>query len=209
MMGMSVSWSVLRVATQVHGMIQAADGWMFLPHQRIIFVERTLPCAPKPPQPSQASLSPFFIFQVALKALETTPAELAHYPRDAEGCCHGTAVSPPSQRFLGGFTAPYLDRGSGSLTRDGPSGIPGGCTKDLSSLSLQCISQVLASLCHSVTTKAPRQPLCSLPVECEGCPGRRTEQGCGCHPPALSLSPSPIPPVHPQFPSAWLPPVLG
>lgn len=60
MMGMSVSWSVLRVATQVHGMIQAADGWMFLPHQRIIFVERTLPCAPKPPQPSQASLSPFF-----------------------------------------------------------------------------------------------------------------------------------------------------
>lgn len=45
---------------------------------------------------------------------------------------------PPSRRLLGGFTPPYLDRGSGSLTREGPPAVPGGCaTKDSSSLSLQ------------------------------------------------------------------------
>lgn len=43
---------------------------------------------------------------------------------------------PPSQWLLGGFTAPYLDRGSGSLTREGPPGVSGGCTKDSSSLQV-------------------------------------------------------------------------
>lgn len=54
---------------------------------------------------------------------------------------------PPSRRLLGGFTAPYLDSGSGSLTKEGPPGVPGVCTGDSSSLSLQ------------VHPTDPRQPL--------------------------------------------------
>lgn len=46
---------------------------------------------------------------------------------------------PPSRRLLGGFTAPYLDSGSGSLTKEGPPGVPGVCTGDSSSLSLQVL----------------------------------------------------------------------
>lgn len=153
------------MVTQVQGMFQAADGWTSLPHQRIIFVERALPCVPKPPQPSQASLSPFLIFQVALKALETTPAEAVHYLWDAEeGCCHGTAASPPSRWFLGGLTAPCLQRDSGSLTRESPPGIPGGCTEDSSSLSLQVHPTGPCQPLPLGMTSA-RQPLCSLPVD--------------------------------------------
>lgn len=200
MMAMSVSWSVTRVATQVHGMFQTTGGWTFLPQQRLIFVERILPCAPKPPQPSQASLSPFFIFQVVLKTLETTPAEVAHYPWDAEqGCCHGTAASSSFTAAPGGFHRSVPGQGLWIPHQGGPSwgpwGLHRGFQQPLPPGAL--VPLILASLCHWAMSSACH-PLCSLPAECEGCPRRSTGQGCGF---TLSLFPTPLP-------SAWLPPVL-
>lgn len=106
MMGMSVSWSVLGVATQVHGIIQAADG-PFSCTKGEYFLKGLSHVPPNPHSLLSLLFPPFFffflIFQIALKALETVPAELAHYPWDAEeGCCHGTAASPSFAAVPGG-----------------------------------------------------------------------------------------------------------
>lgn len=97
----------------------------------------------------------------------------------------------------GSWGTPYLHRDSGSLTRESPPGIPGGCTEDSSSLSLQvhptgpCQPFPLGDDQRPSAFVFPPCGMCGIPR------GRAQRRDVAVTPQPSPFPPTPVLPVHP------------